>query len=279
MKIVRFISEDNQTLCGLYDPEQPEMARIIQGNIFADFEMTSKRAKIKSFLSPVEPCNILALGLNYRKHADETNMAYPEIPVVFIKATTSLTGHLSPILLPAAGPENVDYEAELAVIIGKKVKNISPSEVKDCILGYTCANDVSARDWQLEKQKKQWARGKSFDTFCPLGPYLVTPDEIPDPDHLRIRTILNGNTLQDSNTADMIFDVQAIISDLSRSMTLLPGTVILTGTPEGVGFTRQPPVYLKDGDTVIIDIENIGQLTNPVIRENAAGLAGHAHSY
>jgi len=279
MKIIRFISEDNQTLSGLYDPEQPERARIIQGNIFGDYEMTSKRAKIKSFLSPVEPCNILALGLNYRKHADETNMAYPEIPVVFIKATTSLTGHLSPILLPAAGPENVDYEAELAVIIGKKVKNISPSEVKDCILGYTCANDVSARDWQLEKQKKQWARGKSFDTFCPLGPYLVTRDEIPDSDHLRIRTILNGNTLQDSNTADMIFDVQAIISDLSRSMTLLPGTVILTGTPEGVGFTRQPPVYLKDGDTVIIDIENIGQLTNPVIRENAAGLAGHAHSY
>lgn len=273
MKIVRFISEDNKMLFGLYDTGQPDRATIVRGNIFGDFEITAERLKIRRFLSPIEPCNILALGLNYRKHADETKMAYPELPVLFIKATTSVTGHLSPILLPAAGSENVDYEAELAVIIGKKVKNISPSEAVDCILGYTCANDVSARDWQLEKQKKQWARGKSFDTFCPLGPFLVTRDEIPDPDHLRIRTILNGNTLQDSSTADMIFDVAAIVSDLSRSMTLLPGTVILTGTPEGVGFTRQPPVYLKDGDIVVIDIEDIGQLTNPVKKEDAAELA------
>jgi len=138
----------------------------------------------------------------------------------------------------------------------------------DSILGYTCANDVSARDWQIEKQKKQWARGKSFDTFCPLGPYLVTRDEIPDPQNLRIRTVLNGTTVQDSNTYDMIFDVPTIISDLSRSMTLLPGTVILTGTPEGVGFTRQPPIYLQDGDIVTIEIERIGQLTNPVKRED-----------
>jgi 2-keto-4-pentenoate hydratase/2-oxohepta-3-ene-1,7-dioic acid hydratase in catechol pathway len=273
MRIVRFISEDDQTLFGLYDPGQPDRTRIVRGNIFRDIKITSERLKIKRFLSPIEPRNILALGLNYRKHADETKMAYPDLPVLFIKATTSVIGHLSPILLPAAGSENVDYEAELAVIIGKTVKNISPSEAAGCILGYTCANDVSARDWQLEKQKKQWARGKSFDTFCPLGPCLVTRDEIPDPDHLRIRTILNGNTLQDSSTADMIFDIPAIVSDLSRSMTLLPGTVILTGTPEGVGFTRQLPVYLKDGDTVIIDIENIGQLTNPVKKEDVAGLA------
>jgi 2-keto-4-pentenoate hydratase/2-oxohepta-3-ene-1,7-dioic acid hydratase in catechol pathway len=138
----------------------------------------------------------------------------------------------------------------------------------DAVLGYTCANDVSARDWQIEKQKKQWARGKSFDTFCPLGPYLVTRDEIADPQNLRIRTVLNGKTVQDSNTHDMIFDIPAIISDLSKSMTLLPGTVILTGTPEGVGFTRQPPIYLQDGDVVTIEIEGIGQLTNPVKRED-----------
>jgi 2-keto-4-pentenoate hydratase/2-oxohepta-3-ene-1,7-dioic acid hydratase in catechol pathway len=278
MKIVRFISEDNQTELGLYNPEQPREAKIIRGNIFSDFEVTSKQMKIKSFLSPVIPSNILALGLNYRRHADETKMAYPEIPVIFIKATTSITGHLSPILLPAAGPEKVDYEAELAVIIGKKIKNISSSEAKDCILGYTCANDVSARDWQMEKQAKQWARGKSFDTFCPLGPYLVTRDEIPDPDRLRIRTILNGRTLQDSSTADMIFNVASIVSDLSRSMTLLPGTVILTGTAEGVGFTRQPPVYLQDGDTVVIDIESIGQLENSVKKEDVAGVAGCINS-
>jgi 2-keto-4-pentenoate hydratase/2-oxohepta-3-ene-1,7-dioic acid hydratase in catechol pathway len=135
------------------------------------------------------------------------------------------------------------------------------------IAGYTCANDVSARDWQIRKQKKQWSRGKSFDTFCPLGPYLVTTDEIPDPNNLTIRTILNGKVLQDSSTSDMIFDIPTIVSDLSRSMTLLPGTVILTGTPEGVGFTRQPPIFLKDGDVITISIEKIGKLTNPVIAE------------
>ena len=253
---------------GLYKPEHPDHALVIKGNIFEDFEVTSKLAEVQTYLPPVSPCNILALGLNYRKHADETNVSYPEIPIVFIKAASSAIGHMSPILLPAAGPENVDYEAELAVVVGRKVKNISPSEAWDCILGYTCANDVSARDWQIEKQKKQWARGKSFDTFCPLGPHLVTPDEVSDPQNLCIRTILNGNIVQDSNTADMIFNIPDIVSDLSKSMTLLPGTVILTGTPEGVGFTRQPPLYLHEGDVVTIEIEKIGQLTNPVQKED-----------
>ncbi|MGA3207740.1 MAG: fumarylacetoacetate hydrolase family protein [Syntrophales bacterium] len=268
MKIIRFLSDENREMCGLYEPELEDQALVILGDLFGDFEVTSKLAGIGSILPPVYPCNILALGLNYRQHADETSVSYPEMPILFLKTTTSVIGHMSPILLPQAGPANVDYEAELAVIIGKKVKNISRSEAMDSILGYTCANDVSARDWQIEKQKKQWARGKSFDTFCPLGPYLVTRDEIPDPQNLRIRTVLNGTTVQDSNTYDMIFDVPTIISDLSRSMTLLPGTVILTGTPEGVGFTRQPPIYLQDGDIVTIEIERIGQLTNPVKRED-----------
>ena len=268
MKIIRFLSDENHEMCGLYEPELDDQALVIRGDLFGDFEVTSKSAGIVSILPPVYPCNILALGLNYRQHADETSVSYPEIPILFLKATTSVIGHMSPILLPQAGPANVDYEAELAVIIGKKVKNVSRSEAMDSILGYTCANDVSARDWQIEKQKKQWARGKSFDTFCPLGPYLVTRDEIPDPHNLRISTVLNGQTVQDSNTYDMIFDVPAIISDLSRSMTLLPGTVILTGTPEGVGFTRQPPIYLQDGDIVTIEIESIGKLTNPVKRED-----------
>jgi 2-keto-4-pentenoate hydratase/2-oxohepta-3-ene-1,7-dioic acid hydratase in catechol pathway len=267
MKIIRFLSDQNREMCGLYEPELEDQALVIQGDLFGDFEVTSKLARIGSILPPVYPCNILALGLNYRQHADETSVSYPEIPILFLKATTSVIGHLSPILLPEAGPANVDYEAELAVIIGKKVKNMSRSEAMGAILGYTCANDVSARDWQIEKQKKQWARGKSFDTFCPLGPYLVTRDEIPDPQNLRIRTVLNDKTVQDSNTYDMIFDVPAIISDLSKSMTLLPGTVILTGTPEGVGFTRQPPIYLHDGDIVTIEIESIGKLINPVKRE------------
>jgi 2-keto-4-pentenoate hydratase/2-oxohepta-3-ene-1,7-dioic acid hydratase in catechol pathway len=268
MKIIRFIAKNDQLSYGLHDPELPDQARIIQGDIFGKFRVTSKLAKIQQVLSPVFPCNILALGLNYRKHADETKVSYPDIPIVFIKATTSVVGHMSPIILPAAGSEHVDYEAELAVVIGRKVKNVSPSEAMDCILGYMCANDVSARDWQIEKQKKQWARGKSFDTFCPLGPCLVTRDEIPDPQNLRIRALLNGRIVQDSSTSDMIFDIPAIISDLSRSMTLLPSTVILTGTPEGVGFTRQPPLYLKAGDTVTVTIEKIGQLTNPVLDEH-----------
>jgi 2-keto-4-pentenoate hydratase/2-oxohepta-3-ene-1,7-dioic acid hydratase in catechol pathway len=267
MKIVRFVSEEGHLLYGMYDPAKPGEARIIRGDIFGDHEALGKYIKIKEYLPPVDPCNILAVGLNYRKHADEIGMAYPENPVVFIKAASSVVGHLSPILLPVAGPDRVDYEAELAVIIGKKAKNISSSEVMDCIAGYVCSNDVSARDWQFERQNQQWARGKSFDTFCPLGPYLVTSDEIPNPNSLRIRTILNGNTLQDSDTSDMVFNIKALVSDLSRSMTLMPGTVVLTGTPEGVGFTRKPPVYLKDGDIITISIEHIGELTNPVKKE------------
>ncbi len=267
MKIIRFLSGEKCEMLGLYEPELEYHALMIQGDLLGDFEVTSKLVKVGSILPPLYPCNILALGLNYRQHADETSVSYPEVPILFLKATTSVTGHLSPILLPQAGPANVDYEGELAVIIGKKVKNVSRSEAMDAVLGYTCANDVSARDWQIEKQKKQWSRGKSFDTFCPLGPYLVTKDEIEDPQNLRIRTILNGEKVQNSNTCYMIFDVPAIISDLSRSLTLLPGTVILTGTPEGVGFTRQPPIYLRDGDTVTIEIEGVGKLINPVERE------------
>ncbi|MFA4915992.1 MAG: fumarylacetoacetate hydrolase family protein [Syntrophales bacterium] len=267
MKLIRFLSDDDQVLFGVYEEELPDEVLIIRGDLFGDFDITPESAKIKHLLPPVLPRNILALGLNYRKHANETGSSCPAIPVAFMKATTSTIGHMESILLPMAGPEKVDYEAELAVIIGKKAKNISPYDAMDYILGYTCANDISARDWQIEKQKNQWTRGKSFDTFCPLGPCLVTKDEIPDPHNLRIRTILNGIILQDSNTHDMIFDIPAIISDLSRSMTLLPGTVILTGTPEGVGFTRKPPIFLKEKDMITIDIGKIGQLTNPVKRE------------
>ena len=184
--------------------------------------------------------------------------------MIFIKANSSVIGPEEMILLPHVGPDQVDYEAELAVIIGRKAKNISREEALEYVLGYTCANDVSARDWQIEKQKKQWSRGKSFDTFCPLGPCLVTRDEIPDPNRLAIRSILNGRVMQDSNTSDMIFDVQTLVSDLSQSLTLLSGTTILTGTPGGVGFTRKPPVFLKDGDRITIEIERIGSLSNRV---------------
>jgi len=213
------------------------------------------------------PVNILAMGINYKKHGDETAMSYPDQPILFIKATSSLTGPDSTIILPAAGPDLVDYEAELAVVIGKTAKNIRSDEAMDYIFGYTCANDVSARDWQFDKQKGQWARGKSFDTFCPLGPWIVTKDEVDNPDDLAIRTILNGRVVQESRTSEMIFDIRTIVSNLSRSLTLLTGTVILTGTPEGVGFTRQPPLFLKDGDIINVEIEKIGTLSNRVIKE------------
>jgi 2-keto-4-pentenoate hydratase/2-oxohepta-3-ene-1,7-dioic acid hydratase in catechol pathway len=269
MKIIRFLSEDGQICQGLYESDEPKQARLIAGELFGPFRITEEKRSIGRILPPLTPVNILALGINYRRHADETNIDAPESPVVFLKATTSIIGHQAPIVLPDAGPDQVDYEAELAVIIGKKIKNIKPSEALDSIFGYACANDVSARDWQFEKQKGQWARGKSFDTFCPLGPCMVTKEDIPDPNNLQIRTWINGKIFQDSNTANMIFHIPEIISSLSQSMTLLPGTVILTGTPEGVGFTRQPPVFLKEGDVVIIDIERVGQLTNAVIRETS----------
>jgi len=164
--------------------------------------------------------------------------------------------------------DQVDYEAELAVIIGKRCKNVSKANALDRVLGYTCANDVSARDWQKQYGGSQWCRGKTFDTFAPLGPCLVTRDEIPNPNDLRLRTILNGAVMQDCNTSDMIFDVPTLIEFLSGSTTLLPGTVILTGTPHGVGMARRPPVWLKPGDSVTIEIEGIGQLTNPVRSED-----------
>jgi len=267
MKIIRFLSNEGNVLYGAYHEKLPDRVRVLKGDIIGGFEETSDVVDIGKWLAPLDPPNVLALGLNYRKHADETSISHPDIPTMFIKANTSVIGPDDIILLPAVGPEQVDYECELAVVIGKKAKNIPKASAMEYVFGYTCANDVSARDWQIEKQKKQWARGKSFDTFCPLGPWIVTKDEIPDPNALKISTILNGNVLQNSSTADMIFDVPTIVSDLSSSMTLLPGTVILTGTPEGVGFTRQPAVYLKDGDTVTIEIEQIGRLTNSVRHE------------
>jgi 2-keto-4-pentenoate hydratase/2-oxohepta-3-ene-1,7-dioic acid hydratase in catechol pathway len=163
--------------------------------------------------------------------------------------------------------DSVDYECELAVVIGKRCKNASKADALKYVLGYTAANDVSARDWQNEKGGTQWCRAKTFDTFCPLGPALVTADEIPDPNSLKIKTVINGQTLQDWNTNDMIFNVAALIEFLSGSTTLLPGTLILTGTPHGVGFARTPPIWLKAGDTVNVEIERIGTLSNPVVME------------
>jgi 2-keto-4-pentenoate hydratase/2-oxohepta-3-ene-1,7-dioic acid hydratase in catechol pathway len=267
MRIIRFLLQDDRICHGVVESPDDDKARLIEGNIFENFKVTDQIMAIKKILSPVSTPHILGIGLNYKKHAVETGMAHPEIPVLFLKAAGTLIGTMEPIVLPKAGPDQVDYEAELAIIIGKKGKNIPVQRALDYVLGYTCANDISARDWQIRKQKTQWARGKSFDTFCPLGPWLVTKDEITNPHNLWIQSEINGKTYQDANTADMIFDIPTIISNLSLSFTLFPGTVILTGTPNGVGFTRIPPTFLKPGDMVTVDIEKIGRLTNPVVME------------
>ncbi|MCS5691416.1 fumarylacetoacetate hydrolase family protein [Cyanobium sp. FGCU-6] len=221
-------------------------------------------------LAPVQPRAILCIGVNYRRHAAEFGSAIPQRPVLFMKAPSAVQHPGGPIELPTAlGSEAVDYEGELAVVIGRRCKNVSASEALQAVLGYTCANDVSARDWQKRPELGggQWCRGKTFDTFAPLGPCLVTPNAIPDPNALGLRTEVNGELRQEASTSDMIFPVAELIAFLSGSTTLEPGTVILTGTPSGVGMGSDPPRWLRPGDTVSVTIEGIGTLTNPVVAE------------
>ena len=238
---------------------------VVQGGLMDPVVRTGEviqENEIIRYLPPVEPPNLLAIGLNYRAHAAETDDMLPSEPLLFIKAATAVVGHGDNIVLPRMAPDCVDYEAELAVIIGRTARDVPPDEALSCVLGYTCANDVTARDCQ--RRDGQWARGKSFDTFAPLGPYVLTDT---DPANRRIQMRLNGAVMQDQSTADMVFDVPFLVSYLSRCMTLRPGTVILTGTPSGVGFTRKPPVYLRPGDLCEVEIEGIGVLRNTVVGE------------
>ncbi len=211
---------------------------------------------------PIErPGKIICVGLNYRGHAEEQGAALPERPLLFAKWTTSLTGPGLPIVLPPVS-QKVDYEAELAVVIGSRVKAVSVENALETVRGYLCANDVSARD--VQRADRQFTRAKSFDTFCPVGPELVPAAEIPDPQALGIRALVNGEVRQDSSTADMIFSVAELIAFASEAITLEPGDLFLTGTPPGVGEFRDPPLYLREGDEVTIEIDGLGALTNPV---------------
>ncbi|MDI1334914.1 MAG: fumarylacetoacetate hydrolase family protein [Lacunisphaera sp.] len=267
MKIVRYRDPAGRDH---YGAEQADgSVRRIAGDIFGDYQVTPDKAAVAKLLAPVVPTQILGVGLNYRHHAKESGMKVPELPVLFVKGLNTLQNPGDPIEIPThLASQEVDYECELAVVIGRPCKNVSRDRAMEYVLGFTCANDVSARDWQIKLGGGQWCRGKFFDTFCPLGPRLVTPDEIPKPNALKIATHLNGVTVQDWTTSDMIFDIPRIIEFLSGSTTLLPGTVILTGTPHGVGMAAKPvPRWLKPGDVVTIEIEGIGQLTNPVIAE------------
>jgi 2-keto-4-pentenoate hydratase/2-oxohepta-3-ene-1,7-dioic acid hydratase in catechol pathway len=267
MKIVRYADPAGDIHFGAESPDGPVVR--IAGDIFGAYAVTGEEAEIARRLAPVAPAQILGIGLNYRRHAAETNARVPERPIVFFKALGAVCHPGEPIVLPThLRSDKVDYECELAVVIGRAGKNIRPENALDHVLGYTCANDVSARDHQIQWGGGQWSRGKSFDTFAPFGPCLVTPDEIPNPNALAISTVLNGETVQQSNTADMIFSVAEIISYLSGSTTLVPGTVIFTGTPEGVGMAVKPePRWLQAGDLVEVTIEKIGTLRNPVVRE------------
>ena len=220
-----------------------------------------KRADVV-LLAPVpRPGKLICIGLNYRDHAIESKMPIPERPVVFSKFSSSVIGPGEAVVVPSKS-EQVDYEAELAVVIGRRAKNVTPEQAYDYVLGYTIVNDVSARDFQFADG--QWQRGKSCDTFAPMGQWIVTTDEIPDPHKLSIKLRLNGQTMQDSSTNQLIFGVPELIAFLSESITLEPGDVIATGTPPGVGFARKPPVFLKSGDVMEVEIEGIGTLTSPI---------------
>lgn len=213
-------------------------------------------------LAPVEPVNVLCIGQNYKAHVEEGGADLPKAPILFMKTTTAVIGPDEPVVIPKIAPTEVDYEAELALVIGKTARHVPENRALEYVLGYTCAHDVSARDCQ--RNDGQWVRAKSFETFCPLGPWLET--EL-NPANVRVQGRLNGQTMQDASTALMIFNIPFLISYLSRGMTLLPGTLLLTGTPAGAGFAHKPPVYLKPGDVFEVEVEGIGVLKNPMVAE------------
>ncbi len=215
-----------------------------------------------TWLPPIpSPEKLICIGLNYADHARETKATVPPCPVVFNKFPTALLPHEGTVRLPRAS-EQVDYEAELVLVIGRRGRYIPQGEARRHIAAYTCGNDVSARDWQRNKPGGQWLAGKSFDTFAPCGPWMVTADEIPEPGKLGIQLRLNGQVMQDSNTAELIFPVDELVSYLSQFCTLNPGDLVFSGTPGGVGMGRQPPLYLKPGDVTEVEIERIGVLRN-----------------
>ncbi len=272
MRIIRFEDEQGQIRYGfdrdvVRDGVAGNQAELLKGDLYSGLEATNEKAALVRLLAPVVPTNIFCIGRNYADHIEEFDRDLPEYPILFFKNTASLNDPGAPIRIPRCqmkGPE-VDYEGELAAVIGKPARDVSEEEALDYVLGYTVSNDISARRWQIQGGGGQWCRGKGFDTFCPLGPSLLTPDELGNPQELHIQTRLNGEVMQDSNTSHMIHSVASLIAFLSQDTTLLPGTVILTGTPSGVGAARDPQVFLKDGDIIEVEIEKIGVLLNPVV--------------
>ncbi|MBS0664406.1 MAG: fumarylacetoacetate hydrolase family protein [Verrucomicrobia bacterium] len=263
MKLIRYANSRGDLGHAVID--SAGVPRRLAGELYGAHQPTDEAADVAKLLAPIAPTMIWGIGLNYHGFARESKSTPPEHPLVFAKGPNAVQHPGDPIVIPTTlRSDQVDYEGELAVVIGRAARNVSPEHALDHVFGYTCVNDVSSRDWQIARCGGQWCRSKTFDTFAPLGPCLVTADEIPAPNRLAIRTVINGVTMQDSNTSDMIVDVAHLVSFLSASTTLLPGTVILTGTPQGVGMTRTPPRWLQPGDVVTVEIEKIGRLTNPV---------------
>jgi len=255
---------------GTTDISLARRATILSGDIFGSPRLTPRIADIRLLLCPLARNDIRTvrcLGLNYARHAAESKMPEPKYPVVFYKPATAVTGPLDPIPVPhvAQDPPNVDYECELVAVIGKEARDVSEADALNYVLGYCVGNDVSHREWQLAR-----GLGKGFDGWAPIGPGLVAPSAIPDPQALRISTFVNGEKVQSSSTADQIFSVARAISFLSRGTTLAPGDLIFTGTPEGVGMGRNPKLWLRDGDVVEVELEGVGRCRNVVQFERAS---------
>ncbi len=266
MRLVRFL-EDGTAKTGTVDPEG--VVRGYQADPETPVADTRERHLSELSLLPVvtRSAAIVCVGLNYVDHAEEAGAALPGEPLLFGKSPNSLLAHGAPILLPTETTSEVDYEAELGVVIGRRCTGVAEREALDYVGGYTCVNDVSARDLQFAHG--QWYRGKSLDTFCPVGPFIVTPDEVPDPQALGIRAYVNGDLRQDSSTANMVFGVAELISYISRTITLEPGDLIATGTPAGVGYARHPKALLAPGDVITVEIDGVGSLVSPVAEKRS----------
>ena len=266
MKIGRIRLQNGETHYASPIGELGNIMEILEGDPFQGIYPTGRKESHFKLLAPIVPKAILCVGLNYRKHANEMGTEFPNYPILFFKNPSALLNPREDIVIPRnLVSTKVDYEGELAVIIGRTCLNANRENALDYVMGYTIANDVSARDWQSkERGGTQWCRAKSFDSFAPMGPWIVTSDEIGDPNNLQIYTLINGERLQNSTTADMIFNIPSLIEFLSGDTTLEAGTVILTGTPEGVGAGQVPERWLQTGDQCCVEIEKIGVLENGV---------------
>lgn len=256
-RIGELVGETVYALAWLDSMRQMVRRGILAGRAYERFPLSEVRLE-----APLQPGKIVCIGLNYADHAKETGAALPKAPAIFAKFPSAIIATGDAIRWKSSITSKVDYEAELAVVIGERARDVSEADALRHVFGYTCGNDISARDLQKEIDV-QWTRGKSLDTFCPLGPVLVTRDEIPNPQALAVQCRVNGELMQDGNTSDMVFSVAQLVSYCSHNFTLESGDIIMTGTPAGVGAGRKPPAFLKHGDVVSVSVEGIGELSNP----------------